>query len=108
MKEMPEQVNPEDIVLYHGSLKELNGVGRGEYVVPSQGNPEYVSRQTTSNPEDDLGTLSVRKEILEKGFHGLVNRRIVYVGENESFEPIFRIEGTPVKRVLFDLVKDPQ
>jgi len=95
-------IKPNEVVLYHGSVEELNKLGRHRYGILTD-NMEYVSGEKIPFPEISMLTLPIRKELLRRGFHGLVNRRTIYAGKEEinkgeenSERNYYRIEGTPV------------
>lgn len=91
----------EEIVLYHGSLEELNGIRQ------SQGEERYIFAAELLTPSyDHLSFLSIpyephtnleklKNELLSSGYDGLVNRRTIV--DNISPVNIFlRTEGTPI------------
>lgn len=89
-----EDIN--DIVLYHGSLAELNSryhrqeqyeLGREVYYISSDFDEENFERKA-------------KTEIKNLGYLGIVNCRTLFCGSRD-FSDFYRVEGTPiVKRVL--------
>jgi len=91
-----EKIRPEQVVLYHGTLEELNQIsGESRYKIPEK-NLEFMSKTLLQSPQEELTTLKLREEILGKGFHGLVNRTTFYTGNDSKGNPQYRIEGTPI------------
>ena len=90
----------EEVVLYHGSLAELNGRSSEEQYAFAD-KRVFVSN---SSRIDDLPN-TVRDQLGEDGL-GLVNARIFYSGQvilgrfpSDKNEHGFRMEGTPIARV---------
>ena len=94
-------MKPKEVVLYNGSLDELNGIGEHRYKIHS--NSEFVSKEEIPSPNEPARTFGIKREILERGAHGLINRRTIYAGRGRTGLDIGRnfylIEGTLVKRV---------
>lgn len=86
-----------DVVLYHGSLDELNSRGNAKYIFAKQ--QSWSSREV---PNKENWDLAVSADLRSAGFDGLVNRRTAYVYKGEDVPGYgygaVVVEGTPVHR----------
>jgi len=90
-------MKPEDVILYHGSLEELNSRDpSGDIRYCFSPIEEFVSERQVGEPTDPKETIKIREEILGRGFHGLVNRKTLWSDWTYSGSKSFRIEGTPI------------
>jgi hypothetical protein len=106
----------EDVVLYHGSLEELNS--RRDYpkrYAPILKNPFFISKGYEACPEiESYGESApdrakvhnlakaeaieyISKEIQKKGYAGLVNTRTLLYTDYGSARLFMTIEGTPIQ-----------
>ena len=89
MKKMENKKNLDEIVLYHGSLAELNS---------RDPNMQYRFADELSFTSDYHDNYhSIRKELLDKGYDGIVNRKTrgLYV----FIFNLFKVEGTPIIKI---------
>lgn len=98
----------DDIVLYHGSLEELNSRDPDKQYrfAPLT---EFISSEYRANTyingggfiEDLLSEAreQIIKEIFNKDFDGLVNAKTILYGKYTDSSTMMRIEGTPVIKV---------
>ncbi|MEN9626730.1 MAG: hypothetical protein RL557_1058 [archaeon] len=91
---MTEQLT--DIILYHGSLNELNERTNGQYTFAQDSS--FVSLpgkyQSVERMEHEI-----KRQLAKKDYHGLVNRRTTAVSEDGRAWVSGFIEGTPIVRV---------
>lgn len=99
MEEKPRKV--EDIVLYHGSLTELNSRNHQRQYEFA---PELTFRSIPCSVGDvdiyrpkkerdvPLPLEGIKRELLEKGYSGLVNMRTIMFNKYHYFA----VEGTPI------------
>ncbi len=94
------------IILYHGSLAELNSLGIGKFRI----DPKRIHFQNTFVYDKDRGDGTIDFDfnegyLIQEGLDGLVNMRTFYAGyggytdgtETEQFHS-YGIEGTPIIR----------
>ena len=88
---MTEEKNLDDVVLYHGSLAELNE--RSEQQHEFADSISYISNLHFT---DDAMSWDkkIKKELIETGYDGLVNRRTISEFCRNGFS--CAIEGTPI------------
>ncbi len=80
------------IILYHGSLEQLNSRSPDEQYESAE-ELSFCSEYTYSSREDDVGELE--KEIQNKGFDGIVDLK--YKPERTvGHRAFFNVEGTPI------------
>ena len=96
---MAEEKNLDDVVLYHGTLEELNRRNPPERQYEFV--PDVYSFITHSDPE------SFKSKVLERGFDGLVNRKtsLSYIGDAYHSESRYLLEGTPIMLVKIPVTK---
>jgi len=90
-------MKPEDVILYHGPLRELNAripTPSQKYVLVEE--KEFVSQGYPGDPQRPQDIIKVKQELLGKGFHGLVSRRTLWDGGGLGASERFRVEGTPI------------
>jgi hypothetical protein len=94
---MGENYDLDEVVLYHGSLEELNSRDSDKQYRFTKNN-SYIS----SNYVDETLIRDISNEILKLGFSGIVNARTISktdIRENLISYTTYRMEGTPIVRV---------
>lgn len=87
----------DDIVLYHGSLAELNSRDPGRQYRFAE-DLEFVSRALRYRENLSEMYDLFREELREKGYDGLVNKTLLVTGDTLYLCKIV-VEGTPIVRV---------
>jgi len=99
---MPEEKNLDEIVLYHGSLAELNErlQNKGYEARFDFADELNFITQTYLVYESKKNWLQAKRELLEKGYDGIVNMRtVVFAAPADArYNLEYAIEGTPIVR----------
>ena len=90
----------EKIVIYHGSLAELNSRDENHKKYRFTEQEFFISERYEEIDEEDITyDKRIAKEILNKEYDGLVNARTIVIAQ-ESAMDLYKIEGTPIKRMV--------
>ena len=99
--ERGELKNLNDVVLFHGSLEELNSLDpEKQYEIAGK---SFRSIQRWENGRPFLGILGgvetyIEDELFRRGYDGIIHKQTIPIDKVLWTYPIFRIEGTPIQR----------